>query len=97
MKYSKMAQQNLAMDAMDISNAGWEYVDAVPTHLKIKKKILVNNEWKDQVYVQIDRNKNVETWLRERYTNQGYLKDWWLTSNSAIMTDQIYVFWKLCE
>ena len=74
-----------------------DYVDTVPTNRKIKKKIFINNEWQEQVFIQVDWSRALETWLREKYPNQGYLKDWWLTSKRVTINDKIYVHWKLCE
>jgi hypothetical protein len=74
-----------------------DHVDTVPTNRKIKKKIFINNEWQEQLFIQVDWSRALETWLREKYPNQGYLKDWWLTNKRVTINDKIYVYWKLCE
>ena len=77
-----------------------DIIDYVPTNRKIKKKIFINNEWQEQLFIQVDWSRALETWLREKYPeNQGYLKVWWLTSHPkrVIINDKIYVHWKLCE
>jgi hypothetical protein len=73
------------------------HVDIVPTNNKIKKRMFINSEWQEQIFIQCDWSKALETWLREKYPNQGYLKDWWITSNRVTMNDKVYVHWKLCE
>jgi hypothetical protein len=74
-----------------------DIIDIVPTNKKIKKQILVDNEWQEQIFIQVDWSGALETWLREKYPNQGYLKDWWITSKRVTMNDKVYVHWKLCE
>jgi hypothetical protein len=74
-----------------------DIIDYVPTNRKIRKKIFINNEWQEQIFIQVDWSRALETWLREKYPNQGYLKDWWLTSKRVTINDKIYVHWKLCE
>lgn len=76
------------------------YLDTVPTNNKIKKKVFIDNEWQEQLFIQIDWSKKLETWLREKYPkdySQGYLKDWWCTGKRVTMTDTVYVHWKICE
>jgi hypothetical protein len=74
-----------------------DIIDYVPTNRKIRKKIFIDGEWKEQVFIQVDWSRALETWLREKYPNQGYLKDWWLTNKRVTINDKIYVYWKLCE
>lgn len=74
-----------------------DYLDVVPTNNKIKKKLFINGEWQEQLFIQSDWSRNLENWLREKYSNQGYLKDWWMTSKRVTMNDKVYVHWKLCE
>lgn len=74
-----------------------DYIDVVPTNNKIKKKLFINNEWHEQLFIQCDWSRNLESWLREKYPNEGYLKDWWMTSKRVTMNDKVYVHWKLVE
>ena len=74
-----------------------DIVDYVPVNQKIKKKILIDGEWQEQVFIQVDWSRALETWLREKYPNQGYLKDWWMTGKGVTINDKVYVHWKLCE
>lgn len=74
-----------------------DYLDVVPINNKIKKRLFINGEWQEQLFIQCDWSRNLEFWLREKYPNQGYLKDWWKTNNRVTMNDKVYVHWKLCE
>jgi hypothetical protein len=74
-----------------------DHVDIVPTNNKIKKQMFINGQWQEQIFIQCDWSKALETWLWEKYPNKGYLKDWWLTSKRVTMNDKVYVHWKLCE
>lgn len=73
------------------------YLDVVPTNNKIKKRLFINGEWQEQLFIQCDWSRHLESWLMEKYPNQGYLKDWWMTSKRVTMNDKVYVHWKLCE
>ena len=90
-----MTIRDQAYGALD--NGYLEILDYVPVNQKIKKKMFINNEWQEQLFIQVDWSRALETWLREKYPNQGYLKDWWLTSKRVTMNDKVYVHWKLCE
>jgi len=72
-------------------------IDYVPVNNKIKKKIFIDGEWQEKLFIQCDWSRNLETWLREKYPSQGYLKDWWLTEKRVTMNDKVYVHWKLIE
>lgn len=74
-----------------------DYLDVVSINNKIKKRLFINGEWQEQLFIQCDWSRNLESWLREKYPNQGYLKDWWKTNNRVTMNDKVYVHWKLCE
>lgn len=74
-----------------------DLIDYVPVNQKIKKKMFVGGEWQDQVFIQVDWTNEIGKWLREKYPNPGYLKDWWQTGNRVTMNDKVYVHWKLCE
>ena len=74
-----------------------DIIDYVPTNRKIKKKIFINNEWQEQIFIQCNWTRALEDWLREKYPSQGYLKDWWLTGKRVTINDKVYVHWKLCE
>lgn len=74
-----------------------DIIETVPTNNKIKKRMFINGEWQDQLFIQVDWSRSLENWLREKYPNQGYLKDWWITSKRVTMNDKVYVHWKLCE
>jgi hypothetical protein len=79
----------------------YDYADIVdysaPTIKKIRKRIFINGEWEEQLFIQVNWSRVLETWLRENYPREGYLKDWWLTSKRVTMNDKIYVHWKLSE
>jgi hypothetical protein len=72
-----------------------DIIDIVPTNRKIKKQILVDNEWQEQLFIQVDWSIELSRWLQEKYPNKGYLKDWWGTCNRVTMNDKVYVHWKL--
>jgi hypothetical protein len=74
-----------------------DIVDYVPVNQKIKKKILIDGEWQEQVFIQVDTSSNLAKFLVEKYPNSGYLKDWWQTGNRVTMSDKVYVHWKLCS
>jgi hypothetical protein len=74
-----------------------DIIDYVPTNQKITKKMLIDGEWQDQLFIQTEWSRALETWLREKYPNQGYLKDWWMTSKRVTISDKVYLHWKLCE
>lgn len=74
-----------------------DYIDVVPTNNKIKKKMFIDGEWQEQLFIQVDWSRALETWLWEKYPNKGYLKDWWTTSKRVTMNDKVYVHWKLVE
>jgi len=71
--------------------------ECVPTNRKIRKKIFIDGEWQEQLFIQVDWSRALETWLREKYPNSGYLKDWWLNGKRVTINDKVYVHWKLCE
>lgn len=100
MAITKNQQQNLALSNIDWDNP-WDnpitVSEYIPTDIQIKKKILVDNEWQDRIFVQLDCSKKLEEWLLGKYPNQGYLKDWWKTGTRVTMTDKVYVHWKLME
>lgn len=82
----------------NVSNITYDhYIQTVPINSKVKKRIFIDGVWKEILFIQIDTSKQLETWLQEKYPNQGYLKDWWITSERVTMTDKIYVHWKMCE
>jgi hypothetical protein len=84
------------MDLTDYQEAT-TYIDEKPNLVKIKKTINLGNEWQEVVFIQCKKTEPATEWLKEKYPNHGYLKDWWTTYNHVIMNEKVYIHWKLCE
>lgn len=84
----------------------YEYIDAVPTEQKIKKKIEKNGAWVDRIFIRIpvhntDKfrigDSDLEKWCYEHYKEPRYLGPWFKVSGYIILDEQVYTHWKLCE
>jgi hypothetical protein len=78
------------------------YEDYDPSYnlTKTKKKIYTNGEWVDLTLVRMPTNRLVEEWCREHYgTAKGTIVEgnWQTTFGKIVMTEKMYVHWKLCE
>jgi hypothetical protein len=93
-----MVQATLGLRPVD-----YDIVDAVPQTQKIKKKIQVDNEWEDRMFIRIpvgpDRLglSGLEKWCKEHYKEPRYLGPWFKVSGFIILDEKTYVHWKLCE
>lgn len=84
------------MDLTDYQEAT-TYIVENPNLVKIKKTICHGNDWQEVVFIQCKKTDPAIKWLKEKYPNHGYLKDWWDTYTHVIMREKIYFHWKLCE
>ena len=81
----------------ELDNGYLEVIDYVSVNNRIKKKLFIDGEWQEQLFIQCDWSPNLEKWLREKYISNGYLKDWWITGSRVTINDKVYVHWKLCN
>ena len=70
---------------------------------KTKKKIWNNNVWEDVTYVLMPATSDIEKWCKQHYgdsprTMYGSMSDTWKRNfDSIIMTEKVYIHYKLCE
>jgi hypothetical protein len=68
---------------------------------KIHKKVLVDTQWVDKVYIRIPRDysSRIAQWCHEHYQEPKYLGSWWIVQidGSITLEEKIYIHWKLCE
>jgi hypothetical protein len=74
--------------------------EIIPRSNKIKKTVFdpEKKEWIVKEYIQIDNKPTLIGFLIKTYPlESGYMKSWWQTRNTVVMTEKIYIHWKLCE
>jgi hypothetical protein len=80
-----------------------EIIDVVPQTQKVKKKIAVNGQWEDRMFIRIPIGQRgigpgeLEKWCRDHYKEPRYLGPWFKVSGYIILDEKTYVHWKLCE
>jgi hypothetical protein len=94
-----MVQASLGMTPVQYE----EVIEVVPQEQKIKKKIQVEQDWEDRMFIRIpvqsDRHgpSELENWCREHYKQPRYLGPWFKVSGFIVLDEKTYVHWKLCE
>lgn len=73
--------------------------DEVINFRTIKKTVHENGEWVVKTFYEL---KDVpirvtSLWLIEHYGDAQYVKTWWGTHTSVVMSDKIYTHWKLSQ
>lgn len=93
-----MVQTNMGLRPLED-----DIIDVVPQTQKIKKKIAVNGEWEDRIFIRIPIGpermgpSELEVWCRKQYGEPRYLGFWFKVSGYIVLDEKTYVHWKLCE
>lgn len=71
------------------------------TFRKFKKIVWNGTEWETVFFYEMKKSekerREISDWLTEHYNRAVYTKTWWVTWDGVVMSEKVYVHWKLCE